>query len=133
MVYLDLVAQHCCSSTSCCWPSVLCLQQLVQFAKGFAIERFHCILLILVKVLMCECFFRRYPVIWQGHLTLKNDLTAVQLHFLGGNAELAKMSLPPGNDKLTPTLHIAQRMRLEKSQLDGVERRIQVNITRILW
>ena len=64
---------------------------------------------------------------WQGHLTLKNDLTAVQLHFLSGNAELAKMSLPPGSDKLTPTLHIAQRMRLEKSQLDGVERRIQVS------
>ena len=65
---------------------------------------------------------------WQGHLTLKNDLTAVQLHFLSGNAELAKMSLPPGSDKLTPTLRIAQRMRLEKSQLDEVERRIQVNI-----
>lgn len=65
---------------------------------------------------------------WQGHLTLKNDLTAVQLHFLGGNAELARMSLPPGSDKLTPMLRIAQRMRLEKSQLDGIERKIQVAI-----
>ena len=65
---------------------------------------------------------------WQGHLTLKNDLAAVQLHFLSGNAELAKMSLPPGSDQVTPTLRIAQRMRLEKSQLEGVERRIQVNI-----
>ena len=36
------------------------------------------------------------------------------------------MSLPPGSDQITPTLRIAQRMRLEKSQLDGVERRIQV-------
>lgn len=63
---------------------------------------------------------------WQGHLTLKNDLAAVQLHFLSGNAELAKMSLPVGSDQVTPTLRVAQRMRLEKSQLDGVERRIQV-------
>ena len=65
---------------------------------------------------------------WQGHLTLKNDLAAVQLHFLSGNAEIAKKSLPPGSNHVTPTLRIAQRMRLEKSQLEGVERRIQVRV-----
>lgn len=27
---------------------------------------------------------RRYPVMWQGHLMLKNELAAIQLHFLSG-------------------------------------------------
>ncbi|XP_064384598.1 msx2-interacting protein-like isoform X2 [Halichondria panicea] len=68
---------------------------------------------------------RRYPVMWQGHLTLKNDYAAVQLHFLSGNVQLAKLSLPQPAEQHTPTLKIAQRMRLEKTQLEGVGRRIQ--------
>lgn len=63
---------------------------------------------------------------WQGHLTLKNDSAAVQLHFLSGNVQLAKMSLPQPAEQHTPTLRIAQRMRLEKTQLEGVGRRMQV-------
>ena len=70
--------------------------------------------------------FRRYPVMWQGHLTLKNDSAAVQLHFLSGNVNLAKMSLPQTVEGRTPALRIAQRMRLEQTQLEGVERRMQV-------
>ena len=27
---------------------------------------------------------RRYPVMWQGHFSLKNELAAVQLHLLSG-------------------------------------------------
>ena len=69
---------------------------------------------------------RRYPVMWQGHLALKNDAAAVQLHFLSGNVNLAKVSLPQVIDQRTPALRIVQRMRLEPSQLEGVERRIQV-------
>ena len=69
---------------------------------------------------------RRYPVMWQGHLALKNDAAAVQLHFLSGNVSLAKVSLPQMIDQRTPALRIVQRMRLEPSQLEGVERRIQV-------
>ena len=65
---------------------------------------------------------------WQGHLTLKNDYAAVQLHFLSGNVQLAKLSLPQPAEQHTPTLKIAQRMRLEKTQLEGVGRRIQVSI-----
>ena len=68
---------------------------------------------------------------WQGHFTLKNDMAAVQLHFLSGNMELAKKSLPfPTSDKPTPSLRIAQRMRLEATQIEGVEKRIQVSYGR---
>lgn len=65
-------------------------------------------------------------MMWQGHLTLKNDSAAVQLHFLSGNVNLAKMSLPQTVEGRTPALRIAQRMRLEQTQLEGVERRMQV-------
>ena len=85
---------------------------------------------------MCVCVrvcvittndINRYPVMWQGHFTLKNDMAAVQLHFLSGNMELAKKSLPfPTSEKPTPSLRIAQRMRLEATQIEGVEKRIQV-------
>lgn len=70
---------------------------------------------------------RRYPVMWQGHLSLKNDAAAVQLHFLSGNAGLAKQSLPAPVDQRTPVLRIDKRMRLEPTQLEGVERRMQVS------
>ena len=36
---------------------------------------------------------RRYPVMWQGHLVLKNDSAAVQLHFLSGRYCIS-LSLP---------------------------------------
>ena len=70
---------------------------------------------------------RRYPVVWQGHLTLKNEAAAVQLHYLTGNLELAKLSLPtPPPGQATPGLRILKRMRLEATQLEGVEKRMQV-------
>lgn len=71
-------------------------------------------------------FPRRYPVMWQGHLTLKNESAAVQLHFLSGNVQLAKGSLPGTGAGRSPALRIAQRMRLEQTQLEGVQRRMQV-------
>lgn len=70
--------------------------------------------------------YRRYPVMWQGHLTLKNESAAVQLHFLSGNVQLAKNSLPGLGEGQSPSLRIAQRMRLEQTQLEGVQRRMQV-------
>ena len=63
---------------------------------------------------------------WQGHLTLKNESAAVQLHFLSGNVQLAKSSLPGSGEGQSPALRIAQRMRLEQTQLEGVQRRMQV-------
>ena len=78
--------------------------------------------------LLCvlRILFRRYPVMWQGHLTLKNESAAVQLHFLSGNVQLAKSSLPGSGEGRSPALRIAQRMRLEPTQLEGVQRRMQV-------
>ncbi|XP_065141878.1 msx2-interacting protein isoform X2 [Paramisgurnus dabryanus] len=66
----------------------------------------------------------KYPIMWQGHLALKNDSAAVQLHFVSGNNVLAHRSLPPPEG--SPLLRIAQRMRLEASQLEGVARRMTV-------
>lgn len=62
---------------------------------------------------------------WQGLLALKNDTAAVQLHFVSGNNILAQRSLPPVEG--APLLRIAQRMRLEAAQLEGVARRMTVS------
>lgn len=70
-------------------------------------------------------FDQKYPIVWQGHLALKNDSAAVQLHFVSGNNVLTHRSLPPSEGG--PPLRIAQRMRLEASQLEGVARRMTVS------
>lgn len=77
---------------------------------------------------------RRHPVMWQGLLGLKNDSAAIQMHYVSGNSKLADYSLPkasgatgPNGMTLPPVLKIAQRMRMELSQLDGVTKRMQVN------
>ncbi|XP_072465081.1 msx2-interacting protein isoform X9 [Notamacropus eugenii] len=67
---------------------------------------------------------KKYPIVWQGLLALKNDTAAVQLHFVSGNNVLAHRSLP--TSEVGPPLRIAQRMRLEASQLEGVARRMGV-------
>ncbi|XP_041427710.1 msx2-interacting protein isoform X2 [Xenopus laevis] len=67
---------------------------------------------------------KTYPIVWQGLLALKNDTAAVQLHFVSGNNVLAHRSLPAPEGG--PPLRIAQRMRLESTQLDGVARRMMV-------
>lgn len=69
---------------------------------------------------------QRYPVMWQGLLALKNDQAAVQMHFVFGNPNVARDSLPCNSDGSTPPLRIAQRMRLEQTQVDGVARKMQV-------
>ena len=71
---------------------------------------------------------QRYPVMWQGLLALKNDQAAVQMHFVHGNPGVAGSSLPSNSDGTTPPLRIAQRMRLEPAQIDGVARKMQVSI-----
>lgn len=74
-------------------------------------------------------FFQRYPVMWQGVLALKNDQCVVQLHMINGFEQLVKLSLPQqGPDGSVQPLRIAQRMRLEPAQLDGVIKRMKVTI-----
>ena len=71
---------------------------------------------------------QRYPVMWQGVLGLKNDQCVVQMHFISGCQPLVKSSLPQqGPDGTVQPLRIAQRMRLEQTQLEGVAKRMQVN------
>ena len=65
---------------------------------------------------------------WQGILGLKNDNCVVQMHFIAGCRPLVKLSLPQqGPDGTVQPLRIAQRMRLEQAQLDGVAKRMQVS------
>lgn len=71
---------------------------------------------------------QRYPVMWQGLLALKNDQAAVQMHFVFGNPNVARDSLPCNSDGSTPPLRIAQRMRLEQTQVEGVARKMQVRV-----
>uniref|UniRef100_A0A182J2U4 SPOC domain-containing protein n=1 Tax=Anopheles atroparvus TaxID=41427 RepID=A0A182J2U4_ANOAO len=73
-----------------------------------------------------EALLQRYPVMWQGLLALKNDQAAVQMHFVYGNPIVAGSSLPSNGDGSTPPLRIAQRMRLEPAQIDGVARKMQM-------
>ncbi|RZF37011.1 hypothetical protein LSTR_LSTR004699 [Laodelphax striatellus] len=70
---------------------------------------------------------QRYPVMWQGLLALKNDQAAVQMHFVFGNPHVARDSLPCNSDGSTPPLRIAQRMRLEQTQVEGVARKMQMD------
>lgn len=71
---------------------------------------------------------QRYPVMWQGLLALKTDQAAVQMHFVHGNPNVARASLPSLVETNTPLLRIAQRMRLEQTQLEGVAKKMQVCI-----
>ncbi|KAL7041498.1 hypothetical protein ACKWTF_000801 [Chironomus riparius] len=68
----------------------------------------------------------RYPLMWQGLLALKTEQAAVQMHFVHGNKKIAKAALPINADHTTPPLRIAQRMRLEPSQIDGVARKMTI-------
>jgi len=71
---------------------------------------------------------------WQGVLALKNDSSVVQMHLISGFQQLVKMSLPQqAQDGTVQPLRIAQRMRLEPAQLDGVVKRMQVCILRYFY
>lgn len=84
-------------------------------------------------ILQICIFLQRYPVMWQGILGLKNDQCVVQMHFISGCQHLVKMSLPQqAADGTVQPLRIAQRMRLEQQQLEGVEKRMQVRIFTLL-
>jgi hypothetical protein len=69
---------------------------------------------------------QRYPVMWQGLLALKNDQAAVQMHYVSGNSRIANSSLPPFTEGGVSPLRIAQRMRLEQTQLQGLAKKIHV-------
>ncbi|KAM7540587.1 hypothetical protein Aperf_G00000024958 [Anoplocephala perfoliata] len=80
-------------------------------------------------------FDQTYPLVWQGRLSLKNSEVSVALHYVQGNTDLlrAVISTLAAGGGGTPQqalitsggpLRIVQRMRLEASQLDAVQRKI---------
>lgn len=80
-----------------------------------------------------------YNVQWQGNLILKNDQAYVKTQLVAGSPHIARASmnywnsdsLPSSSSNLqTPSpnnLRISQRMRLEQAQLEGVQKRMQMD------
>ncbi|XP_033107662.1 uncharacterized protein LOC117109421 [Anneissia japonica] len=70
----------------------------------------------------------RYPVMWQGGLALKNETAFIQMHYVSGSMEVAGQALSQtmSMEEDSPPLRVAQRMRLEQSQLEGVGSRMKV-------
>jgi len=92
----------------------------------------------------CQCqwcseglswLLQRLPLVWTGQLVLKNDVAAVKMHYVSGNQDLVRASLPPealtqdGSSTTLSQLRISQRMRLDPSHLDQVSERMQVTLS----
>jgi hypothetical protein len=66
-------------------------------------------------------------VIWTGSFTIKNDTAQIAMNFVNGNFEIAnKCLVQMKHDSRQAPLRILQRMRLEQSQLEGVQRKLQL-------
>lgn len=65
-------------------------------------------------------------MMWQGHLTMKNEPAEVQIYFVSGNEEVAKRSLLKNEDGSTTPLKIINRMRLDAVQSEGLHDKMQV-------
>jgi hypothetical protein len=78
-----------------------------------------------------------YNVQWQGNFILKNDQAYVKTQLVAGSPQIARASMNYWNsDSSAPSsnlqssannLRISQRMRLEQAQLDGVQKRMQMD------
>jgi hypothetical protein len=80
-----------------------------------------------------------YNVQWQGNLILKNDQAYVKTQLVAGSPQIARASmnywnsdsLSTASSNLQTSLHhnlrISQRMRLEQAQLEGVQKRMQMD------
>lgn len=86
-----------------------------------------------------ELSYDPYNVRWQGNLILKNDQAYVKTQLVAGSPQIARASMNYWNsDSLSSTssnlsssshhnLRISQRMRLEQAQLEGVQKRMQMD------
>ncbi|UJR25262.1 hypothetical protein I4U23_006614 [Adineta vaga] len=80
-----------------------------------------------------------YNVQWQGNLILKSDQAYVKTQLVAGSPQIARASMNYWNSDSssstssnlqTPSTHnlrISQRMRLEQAQLEGVQKRMQMD------
>uniref|UniRef100_A0A1I7XPA4 SPOC domain-containing protein n=1 Tax=Heterorhabditis bacteriophora TaxID=37862 RepID=A0A1I7XPA4_HETBA len=65
---------------------------------------------------------KRFPVVWQGALSMKHWETAVQMHLVTGSTEMLIKCLGDSNieAKNAVTIKIEQRMRLDNTQVQSV-------------
>ena len=76
-----------------------------------------------------------YNVQWQGNLILKNDQAYVKTQLVAGSPQIARTSMNYWNSDSSSNsqtssnhnLRISQRMRLEQAQLEGVQKRMQMD------
>ena len=70
-------------------------------------------------------------IIWTGMLSIKGDKACVAMNFVMGNMEIAQRCLGQITLECSSTqqpLRILSRMRLEQSQLEGVQSKLEVNM-----
>lgn len=74
----------------------------------------------------CPKVYVMVILFFTGTLALKTDTAGVEMFFLCGNQSLPELALPAEEEGLC-LLRIVQRMRLERQQLDGVDRKMEVS------
>ena len=58
---------------------------------------------------------------------IKNDIATIAMNYVSGNIDVARSCLSQMSlENQNSPLRILQRMRLEQSQLEGVQRKLQV-------
>ncbi|KAK5966954.1 RRM domain-containing protein [Trichostrongylus colubriformis] len=69
-----------------------------------------------------SAFRRRFPVVWQGTLAMKQSETTVQMHLVYGSIEMLTRCLGDANAdaKNAVPIRVNQRMRLEHAQIQGM-------------
>jgi hypothetical protein len=65
-------------------------------------------------------------IMWSGTFMIKNDMATIAMNFVSGNVDIGRSCLNQMTvDNQAAPLRILQRMRLEQSQLEGVQRKLQ--------
>ena len=64
------------------------------------------------------------PVVWSGALVLKNSSFAARMHLLSGNVRVVDTLMRDQTTTEMPVLRITQRLRLDRTKLDEVGRRV---------
>lgn len=65
-------------------------------------------------------------ILWTGSFMIKNDTATIAMNYVSGNINIARNCLSQMTvDSQSAPLRILQRMRLEQSQLEGVQRKLQ--------
>ncbi|KAK6735426.1 hypothetical protein RB195_018566 [Necator americanus] len=73
-------------------------------------------------VLTTDEQLKRFPVVWQGTLAMKQSETTVQMHLVYGSVEMLTRCLGDANadPKNAVPIRVNQRMRLEHAQVQGM-------------